>query len=86
MSIRSNAAKLIVECLENEGVQFVFGIPGQENIHFIAAMQGSRIRFVLARHEQAASLMADIYGSPNNNNLLQTISNPLPNTVATSQI
>src|SRR5208282_4710667 len=58
----SNVATLLVECLENEGVKFIFGIPGEENIHFIDALQGSSIRFVLVRHEQAASFMADMYG------------------------
>ena len=55
-------AQLIVRCLENEGVEFMFGIPGEENIHLVDATAGSRIRFVLVRHEQAASFMADIYG------------------------
>jgi acetolactate synthase-1/2/3 large subunit len=48
--------------LEDEGVDHVFGIPGEENIHFIDALAGSSIRFVLVRHEQGASFMADIYG------------------------
>jgi acetolactate synthase-1/2/3 large subunit len=60
--MQSNAAKLLVECLENEGVKCIFGIPGEENIRFIDALQGSSIRFVLVRHEQAASFMADMYG------------------------
>jgi len=58
----STAANLLVDCLENEGVKYVFGIPGEENIHFIDALQGSSIRFILVRHEQAASFMADMYG------------------------
>src|SRR3984893_9810263 len=56
------AARLIVRCLENEGVTHVFGIPGEENIHLIDALSGSSIRYVLVRHEQAASFMAEIYG------------------------
>jgi acetolactate synthase I/II/III large subunit len=56
------AAKLLVQCLENEGVKYAFGIPGEENIHVIDALSDSSIRFVLVRHEQAASFMADIYG------------------------
>lgn len=56
-------ANLLVKCLENEGVKFVFGLPGEENIHIIDALNGSSsIRFILVRHEQAASFMADIYG------------------------
>jgi acetolactate synthase-1/2/3 large subunit len=57
-----NAARMLVRCLENEGVKFVFGIPGEENIHFIDALNGSTIRFILVRHEQGASFMADMYG------------------------
>jgi acetolactate synthase-1/2/3 large subunit len=57
-----NAAQLLVQCLENEGVKYAFGIPGEENIHVIDALDNSSIRFVLVRHEQAASFMADIYG------------------------
>ena len=55
-------ADLIVECLENEGVTHVFGIPGEENIHLIDALSRSSIRFVLVRHEQGASFMAETYG------------------------
>jgi acetolactate synthase-1/2/3 large subunit len=56
------AAELLVDCLVNEGVEYVFGIPGEENIHFTAALDASRIRYVLVRHEQAASFMAEMYG------------------------
>ncbi len=55
-------ADLIVECLENEGVTHVFGIPGEENIHLIDALSRSSIRYVLVRHEQGASFMAETYG------------------------
>src|ERR671920_2131162 len=57
-------AHLLVRCLENEGVKYVFGIPGEENIHFIDALRGSssNIRFILVHHEQSASFMADMYG------------------------
>jgi acetolactate synthase-1/2/3 large subunit len=55
-------AELIVSCLENEGVTHVFGIPGEENIHFVQALASSPIRYVLVRHEQAASFMAEVYG------------------------
>lgn len=57
-----NAAELLVRCLEAEGVEFVFGIPGEENIHFLQALSHSGIRYVLTRHEQAASFMAEMYG------------------------
>ncbi|MQA12190.1 MAG: acetolactate synthase large subunit [Pseudonocardiaceae bacterium] len=57
-----NAAALLVECLENEGVTVVFGIPGEENINLTNALERSSIRYVLTRHEQAASFMAEMYG------------------------
>lgn len=58
-----NVAELIVKCLEEEEVEYIFGLPGEENIDFIEALSKSKkIRFILTRHEQAASFMADIYG------------------------
>ncbi len=57
-----NAARLLVNCLENEGVEYIFGIPGEENIAVMDALLGSRIRFVTTRHEQGAAFMADVYG------------------------
>ena len=44
-----STAALIVECLENEGVTHVFGIPGEENIRLVEAISRSSIRYVLAR-------------------------------------
>jgi acetolactate synthase-1/2/3 large subunit len=58
----SKAAELMVKCLENEGVSVVFGLPGEENIRFVQALAASNIRYVLTRHEQAASFMAEMYG------------------------
>jgi acetolactate synthase I/II/III large subunit len=58
----SKAAQLMVKCLENEGVSVVFGVPGEENIRFVQALASSSIRYVLTRHEQAASFMAEMYG------------------------
>ena len=55
-------ADLLVSCLEREGVTVVFGIPGEENIRLTDALVRSPIRYVLVRHEQAASFMAEIYG------------------------
>ena len=53
----------LVACLEAEGVKFIFGIPGEENIWLIRSVKRSpTIRYILVRHEQAASFMADIYG------------------------
>jgi acetolactate synthase-1/2/3 large subunit len=57
-----STADLIVACLENEGVTHVFGIPGEENIRLVEAISRSSIRYVLARHEQGASFMAEVYG------------------------
>ncbi|OBB12789.1 acetolactate synthase [Mycobacteriaceae bacterium 1482268.1] len=55
-------ADLIVQCLENEGVTHVFGIPGEENIRLVDALAKSSIEYVLTRHEQGASFMAEVYG------------------------
>ncbi len=60
---QKNVAQFIVSCLEAEGVQYIFGIPGEENIKLVRAIAASdKIRFILVRHEQGASFMADIYG------------------------
>ncbi|MEU4547711.1 acetolactate synthase large subunit [Nonomuraea dietziae] len=58
----STAARLLVRALEAEGVKYVFGIPGEENIHFVDALNDSSIRYVLVRHEQGAAFMAEMYG------------------------
>jgi acetolactate synthase-1/2/3 large subunit len=58
----TTAARLMVQCLENEGVEVVFGLPGEENIRFVQALASSKIRYVLTRHEQAAAFMAEMYG------------------------
>jgi acetolactate synthase-1/2/3 large subunit len=55
-------SELLVRCLEHEGVTCVFGLPGEENIHFTDALSRSSIRYVLVRHEQAASFMAEMFG------------------------
>jgi acetolactate synthase-1/2/3 large subunit len=56
------AAELLVRCLENEGVEYIFGIPGEENIDVMDALLESKIKFVTTRHEQGAAFMADVYG------------------------
>ena len=56
------AAELFVKCLEAEGVQYVFGVPGEENADLMLALEESAINFVLTRHEQGAAFMADVYG------------------------
>ena len=56
------ASELFVRCLENEGVENIFGIPGEENIDVMDVLLDSTIRFVTTRHEQGAAFMADVYG------------------------
>ncbi len=55
-------AELFVRCLENEGVEYIFGVPGEENIDVMDALIGSSITFVTTRHEQGAAFIADVYG------------------------
>jgi acetolactate synthase-1/2/3 large subunit len=57
-----NAAGLFVRCLENEGTDYIFGIPGEENLDLMDALLESRIKFITVRHEQGAAFMADVYG------------------------
>ena len=56
------ASDLMVRCLEEEGVEQIFGVPGEENADFMISLLDSKIDFVLCRHEQAAAFMADAYG------------------------
>ena len=55
-------ADLLVECLEQEGVKYIFGIPGEENLDLMNAIEKSSIQFITTRHEQGAAFMADVYG------------------------
>jgi len=57
-----NTAELLIRCLENEGVEYIFGLPGEENLHILEALKESPIRFITVRHEQGAAFMADVYG------------------------
>jgi acetolactate synthase-1/2/3 large subunit len=56
------ASEVFVECLENEGVQYVFGIPGEETLDLNESLADSTIQFVPVRHEQGGAYMADAYG------------------------
>ena len=56
------ASDLFIKALESEGVEYIFGIPGEENLDFLNSLQGSSIRLVLAQHEQAAGFRAATYG------------------------
>ncbi len=53
---------LFVKALENEGVKYIFGIPGEENLDFLESLKNSTIQLILTRHEQAAGFMAATYG------------------------
>lgn len=56
------ASDLFVKALEREGVEYIFGIPGEENLDFLDSLSRSTIRLILTRHEQAAGFMAATYG------------------------
>ncbi len=56
------ASDLFIKALENEGVEYIFGIPGEENLDMLDSMKGSKIKLILTRHEQGAGFMAATYG------------------------
>ena len=57
------ASDLFVKCLEEEGIEYIFGVPGEENADFMISLEKSdSIRFILCRHEQGAAFMAEVYG------------------------
>ena len=57
------ASDLFVKCLEEEGIEYIFGVPGEENADFMMSLEKSdKIKFILTRHEQGAAFMAEIYG------------------------
>lgn len=59
----AKAADVVVQCLETEGVEYVFGIPGEENLDLLESLRRSKqIKLVLTRHEQSAGFMAATYG------------------------
>jgi acetolactate synthase-1/2/3 large subunit len=57
-----NSAELLVSALENEGVEQIFGLPGEENLAMIEALRRSSIKLIVTRHEQAAAFMAATHG------------------------
>lgn len=61
-SNRRNGAELFVRALENEGVRYIFAVPGEENLDLLEALRESSIELILNRHEQAAGFMAATYG------------------------
>ncbi|OGH65233.1 MAG: acetolactate synthase [Candidatus Magasanikbacteria bacterium RIFCSPHIGHO2_01_FULL_41_23] len=56
------ASDLLVKTLENEGVEYIFGLPGEENLDFVESLRTSKIKLIVTRHEQAAGFMAATYG------------------------
>ena len=56
------ASDLFVKALEAEGVEYIFGIPGEENLDLLNSLKDSSIKLILTRHEQAAGFMAATYG------------------------
>jgi acetolactate synthase-1/2/3 large subunit len=57
-----NAADIFVKCLENEGVKYIFGVPGEENEAFLFALENSEIQFIPVRHEQGGAFIANVWG------------------------
>jgi len=63
MAESTKASDLFIECLEAEGVEYIFGVPGEENLDFLESLSNStQIRLILTRHEQGAGFMAATYG------------------------
>lgn len=63
MTKTSKSSDLFIECLEAEGVEYIFGVPGEENLDFLESLSNSKsIKLILTRHEQGAGFMAATYG------------------------
>ncbi|MFZ1742398.1 MAG: acetolactate synthase large subunit [Pontixanthobacter sp.] len=63
MADKQKASDLFIECLEEEGVKYIFGVPGEENLDFLESLSKSdKIELILTRHEQGAGFMAATYG------------------------
>lgn len=56
------ASDLFVEILQREGVEYIYGVPGEENLDFLEALRKSKIQLILTRHEQGGVFMAATYG------------------------
>lgn len=56
------ASDLFVKALENEGVEYIFAVPGEENLDLLQSLKNSKIKLILTRHEQGAGFMAATYG------------------------
>jgi acetolactate synthase-1/2/3 large subunit len=60
---KTKASDLFIECLEEEGVEYIFGVPGEENLDMLDSLSRStKIKLILTRHEQGAGFMAATYG------------------------
>ncbi len=59
---KQKASAVFTECLEAEGVKYVFGIPGEETLDLNESIDGSSVEFIPVRHEQGGAYMADVYG------------------------
>ena len=55
------SSELFVKCLEAEGVEYIFGLPGEENIDLLSALSESKIKFILTHDERWAAFMANAY-------------------------
>src|SRR5215204_7779665 len=62
MAKRLKGSDLLVAALGNEGVKYIFGLPGEENLDVVESLRNSKIELVLTRHEQAAAFMAATQG------------------------
>ena len=60
-NMEKTGAEILVACLEQENVKFIFGIPGGVNLPFFDQLYDSKVRVILTRHEQGATHMADGY-------------------------
>ena len=57
------ASDLFIKCLEHEGIEYIFGVPGEENADFLLSLKYSKkVKFILTRHEQSAAFMAEAHG------------------------
>ena len=56
------ASDLVIKALESEGIEYIFGVPGEENLDILNSLMDSSIKLILTRHEQAAGFMAATYG------------------------
>ena len=56
------ASDLFVKALEHEGVEYIFGVPGEENLDLVESLRNSSIQLIVTRHEQGAGFMAATYG------------------------